>query len=209
MRARRGISLIEGIIGLGLALLLGFMVFKVIFPSFRIVQEGQIKSEIQQQGQLGMQQLVADLQNSVPTGISLGIPVASEPMVVGVHPLVENLNTGAVEFRPELILWWHDTANFRLRRKVFKNPDPSGVTLSFQPFEAMQTPRGNLDLIIASTNNSEKNFALSVRSFNVQKEGTTGGEVYACRIFLEKDIPGKERKASAQIFRKVMLRNHL
>ena len=108
-----------------------------------------------------------------------------------------------------LLIFWHDTTRKQLLRKKFSNGDPSLVTLSFEPFTALQTTRANLEQICNSVNKTEKSYALSVESFLVEKEYTTGGEVYACRILLQKAIPGKNRNAVVELFRKVMLRNHL
>ena len=205
----RGMTLIEVMVALGIAFLLSMVIFQVIVPCFRIVNESQIRTELQQQGELALQQLCADLQNSVPTGVSLAIPVtASDRMIVATHPISPVLPTGTLSFQSNLLIFWHDITKKQLFRKKFANGDPSGVTLSFQPFTALQTTRLNLDLICNATNGTERSYALSVESFLVEKEFTTGGEVYACRILLQKDIPGKNTKAVVELFRKVMLRNH-
>lgn len=207
---RQGMTIIEGLIGLGLALLLSWMVFWVIFPAFRVVQEGQILTELQQQGELAVQQLSFDLGNSVPTGISLAFPVnAGDGMIVAAQPLSQVLSTGTLQYDQRLVIWFHEVSKGRLRRKTYAPGDPSLVVLPLQTFTAFQTTRGNLEQICNSSNGSERNCALSVESFRVEKESTTGGEVYACRILLSKDIPGKNRKAVSEIFRKVMLRNHM
>jgi len=207
---RRGYSLVEVMVAGGVAFLLSMMVFYVILPSFRIVGEGQIRTELQQQGELAIQQVVADLQNTVPTGVSLAIPSnATESMIVATHPLNPTLSTGTLSFQNQLLIFWHNPVKKQLLRKRYSPPDPSGVVLSFQPFTALQTTRGNLELICSSINQTERSYAKNVESFRVEKEFTTGGEVYACRILLQKPIPGKNTTAVVELFRKAMLRNHL
>jgi hypothetical protein len=49
---------------------------------------------------------------------------------------------------------------------------------------------------------------MSVETFTVEVEPTSGGEVYAMRMVLSKVIPGKNTSAVVELFRKVMLRNH-
>jgi len=211
-RQRRAMTLIEVIIALGIAFILSMVVFQVVVPSFGLVQEGQIKTELQQQGQFTIDRVAQDLQNTVPTGVSLAFPAAAgEGMIVATHPISPVLGAGILEFTQELLVVYHDEPAKRVWRKRFRNGmQPTGLTLSFTPFVALQTSKGNLQQICIATNGSEKSYALSVKTFMVEKEPTTGGEVYAIRMGLEKSIPGKKnRKATVELFRKVMLRNHI
>lgn len=207
-RKRRAMSLIEVMVAGGIAFLLSTTLFYVIFPSFRIVQEGQILTELQQQGELALQQVTADLQNTVPTGASLAFPGPGQGMIVATHPVTPTLGSGILNFQAQLLVWYHDVGKKQLFRKRFSNGDPSGVVLTFYSSVALQTTRLNLDLICNQTNGTERSYAKNVESFWVEKEYTTGGEVYATRILLEKDIPGKNKKSVVELFRKVMLRNH-
>ena len=207
---RRGMSLAELLITLGLAFMLGMSVMLVVLPSFRIAAEGQIRTELQQQGELTLQQLAADLQASVPTGVSLALPVSStDGMIVAVHSLSDLLGTsGSLSYRAELKIWWHDLVKRQVFRKIFHNGDPPGVTLNFQSNQSLQTTRPVLVSLCAVNGPQTKSYALSVDNFLVEKESTTGGEVYALKIVLSKVIPGKNRTAVVELFRKVMLRNH-
>ena len=206
---RRGMTLIEVMVAGAIAFLISMMIFYVILPSFRIVSEGQILTELQQQGELALQQLTADLQNTVPTGTSLAFPTnATEGMITASHPVTPVLGSGILNFQPQLLIWYHNVSKKQLFRKRFSNGDPSGVALSFLPAVALQTTRPNLDLICNQTNGTEKSYAKNVESFWVEKEYTSGGEVYVSRIVLQKDIPGKNKKSVVELFRKAMLRNH-
>lgn len=207
---RRGIGLAELLITIGLAFMLGMCVMLVVLPSFRIAAEGQIRTELQQQGELALQQLAADLQASVPTGVSLAPPFsATDGTIVAVNPLADSLGAGgSLSYRPEMKIWWHDLPKRQLSRKVFHNGDPPGVTLNFQSNQALQTTRPVLVNLCAAPGPQTKSYALSVDTFLVDKESTTGGEVYALKIVLSKVIPGKNRTAVVELFRKVMLRNH-
>lgn len=207
-RSQLGLGLLETLIALGVAIGLCMMILRVIFPSFRIVQEGFIRTELQQQGELALHHLHEDLQRTVPTGVSLAIPVLpTEPMLLATNPLKDVLATGTLEFDPKLVVYYHDIAKQQLFREVWP-PNPPGIALSFQTFMGLQTTRGNLLLIAQQANGTERSLAKSVTKFLVQKEGTSGGETYDCRLRLEKDIPGKNRLAIVELRRKVMLRNH-
>ena len=207
---RRGMTLAELTITIALTFLLGMCVFLVIMPSFRIAAEGQIRTELQQQGELAFQQIGADLQESVPTGVTLVDPTASQGMILSTNPLSASTgSTGLLSFDPRLNIWWHDLTKKQLFRKRFQNGDnPTGVTLAFDTTQALQPLNATLVTIVGATSPRTKSYALSVETFLVQCEVTTGGEVYALRIVLSKQIPGKKASAVVELFRKVMLRNH-
>lgn len=207
---KRGMTLAELTITIALTFLLGMCVFWVILPSFRIAAEGQIRTELQQQGELALQQLSADLQGSVPTGVTLVPPAGSQGMILSTHPLSASMGaSGLLSFDARLYLWWHDLAKHQLSRKKFQNGDnPTGVTLAFDTTQALQPPIASLISIAGAPSPRAKSYALSVDTFLVQREVTTGGEVYALRIVLSKVIPGKKASAVVELFRKVMLRNH-
>lgn len=211
-KARRGISLIEVIIGLTLAFLLSMMVHQVVIPSFRLVQENQIHTELQQQGQLAMRQLVSDLELSIPTAVSLAIPANdSERMIVASQPVsqAELTSMSTIILVQELNILWHEVAREQLFRIVYKESAPIGPPLGLLSNQGQQYPRARFDPICQITNTGVRSLAKSVVFFRVQKEFTTGGEVYRCEIGLRKDIPNKKnRKAQVDLFRKVMLRNH-
>ena len=207
---RRGMTLAELTITIALTFLLGMCVFLVIMPSFRIAAEGQIRTELQQQGQLALQQLGADLQGSVPTGVTLVPPSGSQGMIIACHPLSAVMGiSGLLTFDSKLQIWWHNKAKTQLFRRTFQNGDaPTAVTLTFDPNQALQASTANLLSITAATSPRTKSYAMSVDNFLVEREVTTGGEVYSFRIILSKVIPGKKASAVVELFRKVMLRNH-
>lgn len=202
-----GLGLLETLVALGVAILLSMMILRVIFPSFRIVQEGFIRTELQQQGELALHQLQADLQRTVPTGVSLSAPFSTgDGMLVATNPLKDALPTG-LEFQPKLVVYSHDLAKQQLFREEFP-PPPPGIVLDFHPFKALQVTRPTLVQITTQANGWERSLAKSVVDFQVELLPTSGGETYRCFIKLEKLIPGKNRLAVVELSRKVMLRNH-
>lgn len=203
-------TLAELTITIALTFLLGMCVFLVIMPSFRIAAEGQIRTELQQQGELALQQLTADLQGSVPTGVALVAPSGSQGMILSAHPLSASMGaSGMLSFDARVLIWSHDRAKHQLLRRKFQNGDnPTGVTLAFDTTQALRPSTANLISIAGASSPRIKSYALSVETFLVQREVTTGGEVYALRIVLSKVIPGKKAPAVVELFRKVMLRNH-
>ena len=202
-------TLAELLITISLTFMLGMCVFWVILPSFRIAAEGQIRTELQQQGELALQQLGADLQGSVPSGVSLVAPTSIQGMIVSTNPLSASIGGGGLlSFDARLLIWWHDLAKKQLFRKQFQNGDPPGVTLPFDSSQTVQPSSITLATITSASGPRTKRYALSVNTFLVERETTTGGEVYALRIILSKVIPGKNRSAVVELFRKVMLRNH-
>lgn len=208
---RRGFTIAEVLIAAGLSFMLAMCLFLVLIPSFRIAHEGQIRTELQQQGELALQQLNADLQVSVPTGVSLGLPPnpLTDGMLIGINP-IGPLQSDSLTFASNLILWFHDRPNKRLWRKTFKNGDnPTGVTINpLGGSIASQSPRNILKQICDVKSGTEKSYAMSVDQFMMELEPTTGGEVYSMRIILSKVIPGKNTSATVELFRKVMIRNH-
>lgn len=206
----RGFTLAELTITIAMMFLLGSCIFWVIMPSFRVAAEGQIRTELQQQGELAFQQLGTDLQGSVPTGVALVAPSGSQGMILSTHPLSVIMGTsGLLTFDSRLLVWSHDLSKKQLFRRPFQNGDPpSGLTLAFDSTQSLQPSNANLISIAAASSPRTKSFAMSVDTFLVEREVTTGGEVYALRIVLSKVIPGKKASAVVELFRKVMLRNH-
>lgn len=207
-RRHHGMTVAEVLIAGGLTLLLGMILLQVLFPSFRIVQEGYIRTELQQQGELTLQQVQSDLQRTVPTGVSLAIPSSSsEWMIMATQPLQDVLNNGYLEFQSKLFVIYHDVTRKQVFREYFP-PNPPAITVTLPTLQAVQLMRPNLELIAQQANGTERSLAQNVEYFLVEKEYTTGGEVYACRIQLKKEIPGKNRFEVVELTRKVMLRNH-
>ena len=207
---RKGFSLGELLVTIGLMSLLGTCIFLVILPSFRIAAEGQIRTELQQQGELALQQLNVDLQSSVPTGVTLVLPSPPKGMMVAANPLALTTGpNGSLAFIPEAKIWWHDLAKKQLFKKTFRNGDPPvGTLVAFQPVQAIRLKTTDLISICAVKGPNDRSYAMSVDTFTVEVEPTSGGEVYAMRMVLSKVIPGKNTSAVVELFRKVMLRNH-
>ena len=206
----RGFTLAELTITITMMFLLGMCIFQVILPSFRIAAEGQIRTELQQQGELAFQQMGADLQGSVPTGVTLVAPSGSQGMIIAAHPLSSIMGTsGLLTFDARLLVWSHDLTKKQLFRRSFQNGDPpSGLSLAFDSTQSLQPSTANLISIAGASSPRTKSYAMSVETLLVERETTTGGEVYALRIVLSKVIPGKKASAVVELFRKVMLRNH-
>ena len=210
---KRGFTVTEVLVAASLSFMLGMCLFWVLIPSFRIAHEGQIRTELQQQGEFALQQLSTDLQNSVPPGVSLAPPPnpLTDGMLVGINPLGPLQAGSRLVFDSRMILWYHDRTARRLWRKTFKNGDnPVGVTINplggDNPAYVARTP---MQQISTASNGTEKSYALSVDQFITELEPTTGGEVYSMRIILSKVIPGKNSSATVELFRKVMIRNHI
>lgn len=210
---KRGFTIAEVLIAAGLSIMLGMCLFWVLIPSFRIAQEGQIRTELQQQGELALQQLNADLQVAVPTSVSLALPPnpTTDGMIIGVNPLSPTQSGSALAFEGRVILWFHDRTSKRLWRKTFRNGDnPTGITITpLGGSSAAQPPRNIMKQICDVRSGTEKSYALGVDQFITELEPTTGGEVYSMRIILSKVIPGKNSSATVELFRKVMIRNHI
>ncbi|MBX3168591.1 MAG: hypothetical protein KF760_14340 [Candidatus Eremiobacteraeota bacterium] len=207
---RQGFTLAELTITIALTFLLGMCVFLVIMPSFRIAAEGQIRTELQQQGQLALQQVTTDLQGSVSNGVTLIAPSGSQGMIMACHPLSASTQlSGLPSFTPKLQVWWHDLAKTQLWRRNFVNGNPpTGLTLAFETTQPLKPTNAQLISIVSATSPGTKSYALSVIKFEVDQETASGGEIYALRIVLSKVIPGKKANAVVELFRKVMQRNH-
>ena len=117
-------------------------------------------------------------------------------------------SSGQLAFDKCLYIWWLEVSKTQLFRRRFQDGDPPGVSLGFDGSRPTQPGGITLATIVAANNPRTKSYALSVSTFLVEKEATSGGEVYALRIVLSKVIPGKNRSAVVELFRKVMLRNH-
>ena len=142
----RGFTLAELTITIAMMFLLGTCIFWVIMPSFRIAAEGQIRTELQQQGELAFQQLGTDLQGSVPTGVSLALPSGGQGMVLSTHPLSPIMGTsGLLSFEARLFVWSHDLSKKQLFRRPFQNGDPpSGLILPFDSTQSLRPSTANL-----------------------------------------------------------------
>lgn len=211
-KARRGMSLIEVMVGLGLAFLLTMTVHQVVIPSFRLVQENQIHTELQQQGQLAMRQLISDLEFSIPSAVSLAIPTNdTESMIVATQPIsqAEVSDSSVIILARQLNIFWNDVTREQLFRIVYNDDTPIGPALGLLANLGKQFPRSSFAPICQVNNPGVRSFAKSVVSFRVEKVYASGGEVFECSIGLIKDIPNKKnKKAQVDIIRKVMLRNH-
>lgn len=205
---QRGMSLIEVLVTLPLVLLLFGLVFNLLIPSFRLVGESSIKAELQQLAQLSTNQMVAELGQTPPAGVSLSIPPNSlSPMIMATNPILSaDPTTGSPTFAPKLILFYNDPLTQNLYRA--QTPQPAPVGLTFSPLSPLQVTSLTLQSLLTASYPGTKKLAHHVETFLVQKEPTTGGEVYRIELTLSQELAGTTRKGEAKQIRKVFLRNH-
>ena len=180
------------------------MIFQVLVPAFHLANEGATKTELQQLAMLSVNQMVTELGQVPPTGVSLAIPsTTGVPMIMATNPIFDtDSSTGTPIYQARLRIFWNEPGNGNLYRKDGDVPPP------FNPTPPVQMLRAQLDPIITSKNGTERRLAHHVESFRVEKETTTGGEVYAIRLHLVQELSGTPRKADVDVLRKVFLRNH-
>lgn len=204
----RGFTIVEVLVALPIVLLLLGLIYEFLIPNFRLMSESSIKAELQQLAQLSTNQIAAELNSTAPTGVSLQIPASpAAPMIVATNPIFSvDPTSGRPTYESKLVLFYNEPLNQCLFRKETPQPPPSG--LSFNAIGPVQVPGTTLTSLAGSTYPGTKKIAHHVDSFLVQKEATTGGEVYRVELVLKQNLDGTSRVAEANFVRKVFLRNH-
>jgi type II secretory pathway pseudopilin PulG len=204
----RAMSIIEILVTLPLVVMLFGLIFNLLVPSFQLVTESSIKAELQQLAQISTNQMVAELGQTPPSGVSLAIPPNSlSPMIMATNPILSaDPSTGSPTFKPFLVLFYNDPLTKNLYRKDTPQPAPGGLT--FSPLAPLQVNNVQLESLATSSYPNTKKLAHHVETFLIQKEPTTGGEVYRIELLLSQELSGTTRKGEALQIRKIFLRNH-
>ena len=80
LEVRSGFTLFEVVVGAGLLLMIGLILVQVLIPSLRATAESQRRAGMQQKASLVFRRLGSDLQDSVPSALSIS---TSPPVIAG------------------------------------------------------------------------------------------------------------------------------
>lgn len=205
-RPHKAFTLVEVIIAAFILSLILTIAVRVIIPALHLVQEGSVKVDMEEQGMVALQHLFYEMQKTTPDGVSLSIPsISTDPMIVATNP-IQSLDAGGFPvFTGKVQVFYWEPGKRRLFRKEFP-PTPPAIVVPFSPVAGTQISGPNLGLIIGQSNGTERSMCLNVDLFMVEKELTTGGEVYRARLQASQVLQDKTIRAEA--YRKLFLRNH-
>lgn len=214
--ARRAFTIVEVMITCLILLILFGMILEILVPAGNLLYESSVKTELQQLGQLAVNQMVLELGQTPPTGVSLSPTLASTnptmpantPMIMGINPIFStDSTTGTPVYQSNLILFYNDPLTGYLLRKTLSSPLPGGTL--FSASTGVQLDPTTLASTLTPPNGTERRLAHNVQSFMVSEEDNGfGPQIYRISLTLVQDLPGTQRKAQTDILRKVFLRNH-
>ncbi|MCA9795648.1 MAG: hypothetical protein KC910_27760 [Candidatus Eremiobacteraeota bacterium] len=185
-------------------MLLG-LVTQFLIPAMRYSAEGNMKVDLQQRAILAINRLVADLQRTNATGVTLAL---TAPVTVGIVRIEKIGADGFPSWDDEMQVYWYDDVRGDLHWETYP-PSPPSLPVVFSSARPATITPSDLQSIAIQTSGAEHTLARDVTAFSVQDADPDPGMKGLLRIdlSLEKEIPHTARKATVEMTRFVQLRN--
>ncbi|MBI3926023.1 MAG: prepilin-type N-terminal cleavage/methylation domain-containing protein [Armatimonadetes bacterium] len=196
--SQRGWTLIELLIASTVAMLLLTMVVWFLVPAMRFSIEGTAKVELQESAVMALNKMIADLQLSPASGIS----ISTDPPAVAINRIEQIDANGSPQYEDKLRVYWYDSGRQQLTLEEYP-PDPPGLGLTFVAGRPTKITSLDLQQIAQQTNNQERFLAGNVQSFSVTQQAG----VIILVLQMDKEIPHTERRAQVTLSRRIHLRN--
>ena len=173
-RARGGFSLVEIVVALGLVTLVGFIGLNLIIPTARSFSRTSTRADLQQQALVVGNRMAADLARA--SVLTLRIHPsggASDPLVIGLVPLVDvNVDGGQVWSRTLICYVWDPKSQRVVRRTWSKGGSPDlGLSLE----GTVPTAPSDADLVKMGTappSSSDQLLASHVKQADLRGSGS-------------------------------------
>lgn len=120
MKGRRGLTLIETLLALGLTLVVGTLVVEVLIPAMERTQKVSQRAGVQTRLAVTLDRLESDLQRSSLVGVSLLPGDGTQATAVALVPIVETTPQGTLVWGQELILYFALPGEQALYHRVVK-----------------------------------------------------------------------------------------
>lgn len=193
----------------GLLLLFFGLLLKIIVPAMRYSAEGNIRVELQQQGILAMNRMVADLQLTVPQGVSLKTSV---PAGMAINR-IGGVGGGFPTYEGSVVVYHYDDTAQTLTWETDALASPT----TSQPNSVTPT---EIQTFVSTTSGDERILARNVTAFELTAQSPyqeavppatqpTPARPMTIRLAFTKDIPHTPKVARVELVRSVYLRNSL
>lgn len=128
---KRGFSLMEALVMLGLAALLLTTVVQLVVQVMRSSQRMMSQGALDQTAAITSAWLVRDLQRTNASGLTWRPASPGKPLCVVIQPVREVIADGSIEYEPsEVILYAFWTDEHQLQRRLFTSTQPCPVAIS-------------------------------------------------------------------------------
>lgn len=195
LEVRSGFTLFEVVVGAGLLLMIGLILVQVLIPSLRATAESQRRAGMQQKASLVFRRLGSDLQDSVPSALS----ISTSPPVIAGQPISQFTNTAKVEFATEL--WAYFLLGDELRRVRWQSPGPPTLSVTLQASTPSRLPQTDLDKFPVTTIPRAQPLTDKVTGFTVTHGGV--GSSVAGPITVELSLGGTTQETARVKMRRV------
>ena len=213
LRRRQGMTIPEVLLTCIILLLLSGMIIDILIPAGNLLAEASVKTELQQLAQLSVNQMVASLGQTPAGGVSLVpdsvnattmVVPANTTMIMSTNPIISVDGTGSPVYDSNITIFWSDPATGNLNRMLSNSP-----AITFSAYKSVAVNPVILTTLIASPNNTLRRLAHHVQSFAIASDSnqTYGGQVFNIALTLCQVLPGTQRVAQVDIYRKVYPRN--
>lgn len=173
----RGATLLEVLVAAGVGLLVLGLLVTLLLGGVRIYLHGSTRSELQVGATLALGRLIADLERSTWTGVSLCHDGLGLVPVKGVSA------DGRLLWREALILYHHQAAPGLLWRRECP-PVPGGLSLALEPTRPLQLNANELGAIFSASARDSTGWAVVAREVS-RFELTRAGPPGLLRVTLE------------------------
>lgn len=193
--SRRGFSLLEVIVAMGLISMLGLLIIQVVIPSFRSTAETQKRISLQQKAMLLFRRLGNDVQDSSPAAIS----ISSSPAVIAGQPISE--------FTPEASqlytvgLWAYYQVGDEVRRVDWTPPGPPAISVTLQTTAPTRLTPADLAAFTTATIPLARTLTDQVRSLQLTHAGVGTAVAGPLTVEVVLGPPGPNDPARVQMRR--------
>ncbi|HXE73733.1 MAG TPA: hypothetical protein VNO81_13810 [Candidatus Nitrosotenuis sp.] len=210
-RNRGGATLIEVLVGGGLAVLVLTVLIMFLLAAFKFSGQGTARVEMQQQAVVALERMASELQRSSTEAVALlsRDPLKPQnPVAFALTRLKDVSGEGDPIWEEKLIVYYWDRERSLLLRREWP-PAPPTLGLSLSSRRANKVSPADLISLASSTNGTEKLLARGVCSFDVTHAGS-GSSIeppLTLTLGLEREVARQKGPETFQLSRTVTLRN--
>ncbi|MCA9793980.1 MAG: prepilin-type N-terminal cleavage/methylation domain-containing protein [Candidatus Eremiobacteraeota bacterium] len=212
MRARRGLSLAELLVAMGLAAIVLAIATSLIWQAVRTTARGTVSGELYQSGVTALTWLVEDIQSTGAAGIGvLNSGGPATPTVLSVHPLADVSNQLVRFYDDHIVVYVWDPATGILTRSTWP-PGPPTLGVTLEPANPWRPDDTQL-LALTANNGTRRQLATQVTAFEFENPAGVDfpniGQPLKLKLSLSRKAAAGYQPEKFEVERLITLRNGL
>ncbi len=202
-------TVVEMLIACAVVTILVVMGFNFLYPAWVMSAQGSIRSDMQQQASLSLNQMARDLETSSIGGLGLLPPNGTNPTGFSVVKLLRFAPDGSKVWPDgtdgSAVLYIYFPTQRKLVRKTYP-PGPPVLSLPFAPSRPIRIPATDIETIANSTNGTERVLAINVEGLTVSL-ASPGTSPVTVTLTFRQVLPHLQKIEAFTLRRAISVRN--